>query len=973
MGALSHSAIPVSDTIGSNLKEAGPVRAIKFIYTNADTLTNKLDELKTLVNIEKPELVAVTEVLPKNSQFPVQEQELQIEGYNSVSNIQVANTLSVRGIILYIKHNYTNTVQEIQTKFQEYLSVEITSSTGSVISVCLIYRSPNSSQQNNKLLLKSISDFCAHSGNNAFILGDFNLPKIDWANNKASFMSYEEEFLTCLLDNFLHQHVLEPTRSRGGQQENILDLVLSKDEQDISEIELMSSLGKSDHLVMRIILNIPTHGSNISQNERLQLYRGDYSSMREELQLFGWEEDLRDKSTSQCWEFIRDQLLQLQKKYIPVAKTIYNPKPGWMNREVTLAFKEKQKAWKRYNICRIDGNFEAYKKARNTLKRLTQDARKGFEKKIVAEIKDKPKSFWKFVSKKTKHTPKICRVRNSDGQLTQSNLETAECLNAYFSSVFTEDSDYCPPCPPRGQECLSSFNIEEENIVQILKELKVDKAAGPDGILPRVLFETSNQIAKPLKILFDKSLENGEVPSDWKRAIVVPIFKKGGKDLSQNYRPVSLTCIICKIMERLIRDKMMEFLTSTMLLSDKQFGFVPGRSCTLQLLVCVEQWSKQFDQGTGVDTIYTDFSKAFDRVSHTKLLSKILSFGIKGNIANWIKDFLSERYQRVRVEGSLSDWTIVKSGVPQGSVLGPTLFVLYINDLPDALHEDVVKLFADDAKLSKSISSVEDAISLQKTVDKLVQWSDKWSLSLNSNKCKVLHLAKSENAYKHKYSMPGADGPVILQETEYEKDLGVYVDSKLTFETHVNKSVQSANKITGIIKRNFKYMGEDIFLNLYKTLVRPYLEYSSVVWDPATIRDQKLLEGVQRRATKLIPTIKDLSYEQRLVNLGLPSLQYRRARADMIQVYKIVHGMDRIDPTIFFELVKDFKTRGHKYKLCKPRCRTSFRRHTFSNRVVDTWNSLPAEIVEAPDINSFKSQLNTFWKHHPLKFSPSFY
>ena len=393
----------------------------------------------------------------------------------------------------------------------------------------------------------------------------------------------------------------------------------------------------------------------------------------------------------------------------------------------------------------------------------------------------------------------------------------------------------------------------------------------------------------------------------------------------------------------------------------------------MQLLVCVEQWSKQFDQGTGEDTIYTDFSKAFDRVSHTKLLSKILSFGIKGNIANWIKDFLSERYQRVRVEGSLSDWTIVKSGVPQGSVLGPTLFVLYINDLPDALHEDVVKLFADDAKLSKSISSVEDAISLQKTVDKLVEWSDKWSLSLNSNKCKVLHLAKSENAYKHKYSMPGADGPVILQETEYEKDLGVYVDSKLTFETHVNKSVQSANKITGTIKRNFKYMGEDIFLNLYKTLVRPYLEYSSVVWDPATIRDQKLLEGVQRRATKLIPTIKDLSYEQRLVNLGLPSLQYRRARADMIQVYKIVHGMDRIDPTIFFELVKDFKTRGHKYKLCKPRCRTSFRRHTFSNRVVDTWNSLPAEIVEAPDINSFKSQLNTFWKHHPLKFSPSFY
>ena len=229
----------------------------------------------------------------------------------------------------------------------------------------------------------------------------------------------------------------------------------------------------------------------------------------------------------------------------------------------------------------------------------------------MADIKDKIKSFWKFVSKKTKQTHKTCRERNSDGQLTESNLKTAKCLNAYFSTVFIEDSNYCPPRPAWGCEGLSSFSMEEENIVQILKELKTDKAAGPDGTLPMVLFETSDQITKPLKILFNKSLENVEVPSDWKRATVVPIFKKGGKDLSQNYRQVSLTCIICKILERLIRDKMMEFLTSNML-SDKQFGVVPGRSCTLQLLVCVEQWSKQFDLGTGVDTVYTDFSKAFE-------------------------------------------------------------------------------------------------------------------------------------------------------------------------------------------------------------------------------------------------------------------------------------------------------------------------------------------------------------------------
>ena len=339
--------------------------------------------------------------------------------------------------------------------------------------------------------------------------------------------------------------------------------------------------------------------------------------------------------------------------------------------------------------------------------------------------------------------------------------------------------------------------------------------------------------------------------------------------MSQNYRPVSLTCIICKIMERLIRDELMRFLTTNMLLSERQFGFVPGRSCTLQLLVCIEEWTKQFDEGNCVDIIYTDFCKAFDMVSHPKLLAKISSLGISGEIGSWIRSFLTDRYQSVRVEGSFSNWARVKSGVPQGSVLGPILFLMYINDLPDAVQEDVSKRFADDAKLAKLISSVQDAINLQSNLNQLVEWSNKWSLRLNPSKCKVLHLSKSASKYKHSYSMEGTEHPVVLEESGYEKDLGILVDSKLSFETHINKSVQTANRITGVIKRNFKFMEDETFLNLYKTLVRPHLEYSSVVWDPVTIRDQKLIEGVQRRATKLIPDIKELSYEQRLIKLGL--------------------------------------------------------------------------------------------------------
>ena len=204
-----------------------------------------------------------------------------------------------------------------------------------------------------------------------------------------------------------------------------------------------------------------------------------------------------------------------------------------------------------------------------------------------------------------------------------------------------------------------------------------------------------------------------------------------------------------------------------------------------------------------------------------------------------------------------------------------------------------------------------------------------------------------------------------------KKDL--YVDERPSFETHVTKSVNTANRMTGIVNRNFKLMGHEVFINLYKSLLRPHLEYASVVWCRSTIRDQKRIEGVQRRATKLVSSITDISYPQRLQILGIPSLQYRRLRADMLQVYKIIHGIDRVKPSSIFQLVDSLRTRGHKFKISKQRSNTSFRLHSFSNRVVYVWNALSEHVVDSPNVNIFKSRLNSIWKNHPIKFTPSLY
>jgi hypothetical protein len=425
-------------------------------------------------------------------------------------------------------------------------------------------------------------------------------------------------------------------------------------------------------------------------------------------------------------------------------------------------------------------------------------------------------------------------------------------------------------------------------------------------------------------------------------------------------------------MERLVRDALMKYFDQNNLLSDNQYGFIPGRSCTLQLLVCIERWSKDIEDGLPVDVVYTDLGKAFDTVSHRKLGHKLSSIGVKGNILEWIMEFLAGRRQKVRIEDSYSDWENVKSGVPQGSVLGPILFLVYINDLPKVLTKELLMLFADDAKLEKTLAAPEDHIILQDNLNKMTDWTKAWSLEMNTSKCKVLHLSRMQQENVNNYTMNCETGPVVLQDVPYEKDLGVYVDQKLTFEKHISNSSTTANRILGVVRRNFRHINQENFVTLYKSMVRPHMEYSSVVWSPHLAKDQKLLENVQRRATKLSFKNKSLDYEGRLRNLGLPTLQYRRSRADMIQVFKIMRGLDRINPSVFFTASHNERTRGHKYKIFKNRCRTNFRKFQFSNRVVDSWNSLPDHVVNSPNINTFKSRLNTHWKHYPTKFSPSF-
>ena len=313
----------------------------------------------------------------------------------------------------------------------------------------------------------------------------------------------------------------------------------------------------------------------------------------------------------------------------------------------------------------------------------------------------------------------------------------------------------------------------------------------------------------------------------------------------------------------------------------------------------MEEITKWIDEGSPVDIIYLDFQKAFDKVPHQRLLLKLKAQGIGDGIIDWIEQWLSDRRQRVVVDGEVSIWKSLLSGVPQGSVLGPLLFLIYINDLDDNITSNVLK-FADDTKVFRKVNTDGDKQHLQNDLDRLVKWSEKWQM-FNFGKCKCLHTGHGNLDVNYKM------GDTVLGTILKEKDLGVTISADMKVSEHCGIAASKGNHILGLIRRNITYKDKKLIIPLYKAIVRPHLEYCIQAWRPYCKKDIDTLERIQRRATKIIPELRDLSYEERLKECGLTTLETRRLRGDQIEVLKILNGYENIDRNMFFSLKKELE------------------------------------------------------------------
>ena len=343
-------------------------------------------------------------------------------------------------------------------------------------------------------------------------------------------------------------------------------------------------------------------------------------------------------------------------------------------------------------------------------------------------------------------------------------------------------------------------------------------------------------------------------------------------------------------------------------------------------------------------------------------MDKIRAHHISGNIHRWIERWLDGRRQRTVLNGEASDWRPVLSGVPQGSVLGPLAFVIFINDIDETSKDiSILNKFADDTKCGQVINSVGDVERLQECLNRLTDWADRWGMAFNVAKCKVLHVGRSNE--KATYTMNG----VQLSSTEEERDIGVKVSANLKPSKQCSEAAQRAAGVLSQISRAFHYRDKKTFLQLYKQYVRPHMEFAVPAWSPWSVADKEVLERVQERAVKMISGLKGTTYEERLAELGMPSLEMRRTHYDLVQVYKIINRKDNVNPSTWFELVGTEPARVTRHtqdpdNIKKQQPKTDLRKHFFSNRVTDRWNALPSEIKRAKSVAIFKSYVEKYVK-----------
>jgi hypothetical protein len=786
------------------------------------------------------------------------------------------------------------------------------------------------------------------------ILGDFNFPGLKWGTAQDTKTTENSTRFQNILRTYgLTQYNTNPSTKAG----NILELILSNINEPITEIIAGYHPFRSDHFLLNFNLDLKIKQLPALTRTVYNFKRANYEAIHRELtniNLFQSEQwDSNQHIVDNLWSAFYSNLLHIINTYIPKIKIRNTNAPQWIDIDVIKASRRKHSAYtaaKKYNT---QDKWTKFARLRNKVKRLMEFKYKQYINDLAKDLSSNPKQFWGFLKSKSKSKP-LPNMLKDKGKEYSDPVIKANLFNRFFHSVFNKgDNIKVPIINITADPNLATIQLDEDDVRKNLMTLDPSKAIGPDGLPTKLLKLFADQLAAPLCYLFNKSLSMGHVPAQWKLANIIPIYKKGDHHCANNYRPISLLPVVSKVMERCVYDIIILHLRPK--ITPVQYGFLANRSIDSQLLSTFSDIIYNYDNKLQTDIVYFDIAKAFDSVPHKLLLSKLQTFGINGQLLKWFASYLSDRFQRVSIEGVYSDWLSVESGVPQGSILGPLQFILYNNDLPDVLTTGTsMSIFADDTKIFRCIRTIRDCITLQYDIDKIAAWGKKWGLKFNESKCQVISVISSIPKFVYQYKLSG----INLSRVDEVIDLGINISHNLKWNVHVNTIIKKAFSRLWLILRTVGFDSPaKIKQTLYLTLVRSILEFGSTVWSPTSKELLSLLESVQRKATHIIVNNKPRwiegykNYKERLLECNLLPTSYRREITDIITFLRSFNSNTGYDcfKYVKFQVAGEGVTTRNQARgltLIVKQTKLLVSAQFYPVRLTNLWNSLPYHLRE---------------------------
>ena len=925
------------------------ISGLKFISMNINSIRGKKLELLAFLDFHQPHVVAIqetkidssiatSELFPETCPYSVYRKDRNIHG---------------GGVMLLVHKDISHMpITELEND-SESIWVKVFANKTSHF-VASWYRPPGSTSEEFQLFREQLDYIRTHHKGkklpSAHVLGDFNFKDIDWPDRLSKSGSTLSQSEGQILIDIMNDHGLEQMVHFPTREKNTLDLILTTLPGQFQDVHSPDKLSDHDIVSGTLKMFIPPIKK---PRRKVYLYqKGDYESMRKDTLQFSKEKYFNGhsdtRSVQENFDLLTSFIQDSADKHIPSKTSRSVSSIPWITPEIRRKIRRKNKTHakaKKTGSSKLRSKFE-------TLRReIKADVRKQHDlyvNNLVGDVKANPRDFYRYINSQKKDTQGIPPLKRKNGKgVAQSDLEKAEEFNGQFTDVFSKNEHTQVPLLDRSAPFMNDIAVSKDGVIKLLKGLNPSKALGPDELHPRVLKELATELGPVLAHLFQQSIDTGEIPKEWSLANICPLFKKSDRSLACNYRPVSLTCVPCKLLEHIVCSNIMAHLDEYKLLSDRQHAFRKGHSCETQLTTVINDWAKILDNRGQVDTFILDFEKAFDTPPHELLKSKLFGYGIGGKTLKWIDSFLCFRQQRVVVNGVKSDWAPVLSGVPQGTVLGPLLFSLYINDISSDIESEI-RLFADDCVCYHEIKDEKDTMKLQRDIDRLGSWARKWGMRFQPVKCNMMQLTRKRIKKIHaSYTLEGTN----LENVESIKYLGVTITSDLRWNTHVSNVCTKANRTLGFLRRNLHSCPQEVKEAAYKGLVRPVLDYGSSVWDPPGVVLQEELESVQKRAARFVTGNYDYetgSMTGILGQLKWESLKKRRKDNRLILLYKGLKGKASVPTDDLIPKTRRCRNQ-HSMAFQTPIANTDVYKGSFFPQTIRDWNALPDSLISSAE------------------------